>query len=253
MPTATFRFYAELNDFLPEERRFRALPFAFDVSPSVKDAIESFGVPHTEVDLIIANGESVGFDYRVRPGDFISVYPVFESIDISPIVKVRPEPLREPRFVLDAHLGRLARYLRALGFDTLYQPDSEDDALAHISRAEGRILLTRDRGLLKRGMVTHGYWVRATQPREQVVEVVRRFDLAARTRPFTRCVHCNGELRPATREEVRGRVPPGVLEDYDEFRVCQACGHVYWPGSHYRRMCSFIREVMEDASRNASW
>lgn len=244
MPRATFRFYAELNDFLPEERRFRPLPFIFDVAPSVKDAIESFGVPHTEVDLIIANGESVDFEYRVRPDDFISVYPMFETIDISPIVKVRPAPLREPRFVLDGHLGRLARYLRALGFDTVYHRDADDATLARISRQEGRILLTRDRGLLKRGMVTHGYWVRSTQPREQVMEVVRRFDLVDRVKPFTRCVHCNGLLRPATREEVRDNVPPGVVQDYDEFRVCQTCGHVYWPGSHYRRMRAFIRRIL---------
>lgn len=247
MSHARFRFYAELNDFLPEEKRYRTLDFLFDVAPAVKDAIESFGVPHTEVDLIIANGESVDFTYHVRDGDLISVYPVFESIDISPIVKVRPLPLREPRFVLDTHLGRLARYLRGLGFDVVYHNHCDDETLAHISREEGRILLTRDRGLLKRRLVTHGYWVRATQPRDQLVEVIRRFDLGNAARPFTRCPRCNGLLRSATREEVRDKVPARVLNMFEEFRVCTACGQPYWAGSHYRRMQDFFRRAVAQA------
>ncbi len=245
MGRTTFRFYAELNDFLPEERRYRPLDFTFDVAPSVKDAIESFGVPHTEVDLIIANGESVDFTYRLQDGDFISVYPVFETIDIGPIVKVRPTPLREPRFVLDTHLGRLARYLRGLGFDVAYRNRCDDETLARISQEERRILLTRDRGLLKRNLVTHGYWVRSTQPREQLVEVVRRFDLAGMVKPFTRCARCNGRLRRASREEVRDKVPPRVWQAFEDFRECEGCGQAYWPGSHYRRMREFFQRVLE--------
>ncbi len=132
MNHAEFRFYAELNDFLPPSKRLVPFSYPFEVSGSVKDMIESLGVPHTEVDLILANGESVGFSYLVRDGDRISVYPVFESIDIAPIVRVRPQPLRDPRFVLDTHLGRLASYLRMLGFDTLYQSDYQDEELLRI-------------------------------------------------------------------------------------------------------------------------
>ncbi|MCL4402662.1 MAG: Mut7-C ubiquitin/RNAse domain-containing protein, partial [Acidobacteria bacterium] len=138
---ATFRFYAELNDFLAPERRARPFDREFIDASTVKDMIESFGIPHTEVDLILANGESVDFDYIVRDGDRISVYPMFEALDISPLLRVRPRPLRDPRFVLDIHLGRLAGYLRMMGFDTLYRNDYTDAELARISRDEHRILL----------------------------------------------------------------------------------------------------------------
>src|SRR5271157_1471134 len=160
MKQASLRFYAELNDFLPPERRATDIPCPFHVSPAVRDLIESLGVPHTEVDLILANGESVDFDYPVRDGDRISVYPVFESLDIAPLARVRPEPLRHPRFVVDVHLGRLAASLRMLGFDALYRNDASDEELARTSSEQERILLTRDRGLLKRSAVTRGYYVR---------------------------------------------------------------------------------------------
>ena len=183
MSQVTFRFYAELNDFLPPPRRMVSFTHTFAGSVSVKDMIESLGVPHTEVDLILANGRSVDFTYLVAGGDRLSVYPVFESLDITPVLRVRPQPLRQTRFVLDTHLGRLASYLRLLGFDTLYRNDYADEELAHISSREKRILLTRDRGLLKRSEVTHGYCLRSTVSAEQLREVVQRFDLAGSARP----------------------------------------------------------------------
>jgi uncharacterized protein len=243
MNRASFRFYAELNDFLPPDRRAAAFVHAFDGSPSIKDLIEALGVPHTEVDLILVNGESVEFAYRVREGDRISVYPVFESLDITPLVRVRPRPLRETRFVLDTHLGRLAAYLRLLGFDTLYRNDTPDDVLAGISSSEGRILLTRDRGLLKRSQVTHGYCVRETDPRRQLAEVVRRFDLSRSIVPFQRCMCCNGVLQPVPKEEVSDRLPPRTRELHEEFHVCEACDRVYWKGSHYQEMRQLIDQV----------
>ena len=114
------RFYAELKDFLGVHHRWGRVSRTFDVPGSVKDMIEACGVPHTEVDLILANGESVDFSYQVGDGDRISVYPVFEAFDISSIVRVRPQALRRVRFVLDGHLGRVARYLRLVGLDTAY-------------------------------------------------------------------------------------------------------------------------------------
>ena len=217
MPGASFRFYAELNDFLPPERRGVAFLHSFLDRATVKDMIESFGVPHTEVDLILADGESVDFAHIVRDGEQISVYPVFEALDISPVLRVRPEPLRDPRFVLDTHLGRLAGYLRMVGFDTLYSNDCGDEELARISSGEHRILLTRDRGLLKRSAVTHGYYVRETAVRRQLAEVLRRFDLARAMRPFRLCLRCNTVLEPAARERVADRLPPRTAELFDEF------------------------------------
>jgi uncharacterized protein with PIN domain len=221
-----------------------AFAHAFELPASVKDMIESLGVPHTEVDLILANGESVDFTYLVQEGDRISVYPVFESLDITPVLRVRPQPLRDPRFVLDTHLGRLAVYLRLLGFDSLYRNDFTDDELARICSEEHRILLTRDRGLLKRSQVTHGYCVRTTEPRQQLAEVVQRFDLSDAIAPFQRCLRCNGLLRPVPKEAILDRLPPLTAQYYDDFSQCEACGQVYWPGPHYRRMQELIQQTI---------
>jgi len=237
---AWFRFYAELNDFLPPERRMTAFEHGFIDAAPVKDMIESLGVPHTEIDLILANGQSVDFTYVVQAGDRISVYPVFEALDIAPLVRLRPQPLREPRFVLDTHLGRLAGYLRMAGFDVLYRNNYGDEELARVSRDERRILLTRDVGLLKRGMVTHGYFVRETAVRRQFAEVMRRFDLFRSVRPFTRCLRCNTALEKAEKAEIAGRLPHRAAELYDEFLRCPECGRVYWKGGHYRRMREFL-------------
>jgi len=243
MKVAYFRFYAELNDFLPPPRTFVAFAQSFEVSGSVKDMIESLGVPHTEVDLILANGESVDFSYLVQEGDRISVYPVFESIDITPVLRVRPRPLRQTRFVLDIHLGRLANYLRMLGFDALYRNDYRDEELARVSHDEERILLTRDRNLLKRRAVEHGYCLRETRPRRQLLEVLERFDLLGSLAAFTRCLRCNGLLEPVAKERIAGRLLPETREHHQEFSQCASCGQVYWRGSHYRRMQQFIESL----------
>ena len=243
MPRAWFRFYAELNDLLLPERRFTEFAYDFLDAATVKDRIESFGVPHTEVDLVIVNGVSRGFDWRVEDGDRISVYPVFESLDIAGLTRLRPEPLREPRFVLDVHLGTLAAYLRMAGFDTLYRNCYSDDELASISSGEHRILLTRDVGLLKRREVTHGCFVRETAPRRQIREVVRRLDLGRLLRPFTRCMRCNDALRPASKDEVAGLLPPRIAALHDEFQRCPQCGRVYWKGGHHRRMQTIVEEL----------
>jgi uncharacterized protein with PIN domain len=243
MKRARFRFYAELNDFLPNDARGSDLTREFELGASVKDMIEAFGVPHTEVEFVLVNGKSVDFSHRVEDGDDISVYPVFESFDISEVVRVRPQPLRESRFVLDAHLGTLARYLRLLGFDCDYRNDFSDRELVDVSVSEGRVLLTRDVGILKRSAVTHGYFVRATEPRAQAIEVLRRFDLFGRVEPFRRCLSCNGRLEQVPKADVEARLPPRTARYYNEFRVCSDCERVYWKGSHYSRMLGFVEEV----------
>ena len=244
MPEASFRFYAELNDFLPRERRQVTFKHAFAGRSSVKDRIEALGVPHTEVDLILVNGVSVDFAYILQDGDQVSVYPVFEALDLTPLVRLRPRPLREPKFVLDAHLGKLAGYLRLVGFDTLYRNDFADAELARLAEAEKRILLTKDRGLLKRRQVTRGYCVRAADPGQQIREVLAYFDLFSAARPFTRCLNCNGHLTPVEREAVAGCVPPDVWENHADFHVCAGCGKVYWRGSHYDRLSRFVTEIL---------
>ena len=203
----SIRFYEELNDFLPPDQRKTDISHVLKQPRSIKDLIESIGVPHTEIDLIIVNGESVGFNYQVDDGDRISVYPVFESLDISPLNHCQPQPLRKTRFVLDTHLGRLAAYLRMLGFDTLYRNDYDDPELARISVEEHRILLTCDRQLLMRKQITHGYFVRSRQSQQQLLEVLRRFDLFNNLQPFTRCMDCNGTIQPVNKQQVEAALP----------------------------------------------
>ncbi|MBZ4420810.1 Mut7-C RNAse domain-containing protein [Myxococcus sp. RHSTA-1-4] len=241
----TVRFYGALNDFLSPERRgqeFLHVPLG---GPSVKDFIESLGPPHPEVDVVLVDGEAVDFAYRVRPGSRVAVYPPFHSLDVTPVTRVGPPPQEEPRFVLDVGLGRLAGFLRMLGFDSLWRNDYADDVLARLSHDEDRILLTRDLGVLKRGEVLRGYFPRSTDPAHQLVEVVRRFGLTARMRPFTRCLACNGALTSAQPHEVHGRVPEGVTERHSRFQQCADCQRVYWAGSHHQRMQALIDKLRE--------
>jgi uncharacterized protein with PIN domain len=227
----------------------QATTHGFDVSGSVKDMIEALGVPHTEVDVILVNGVPVDFSYQVRDGDHISVYPSFESLDSPSLKHLKPQPPSEKRFILDTHLGRLAAYLRMLGFDSLYSNESQDDELAQISAREGRILLTRDQGLLKRNIVTNGYWVRTTLPREQVFEVVSYFDLVPLMNPFRRCVHCNSLLETVSKELILHRLLPETKRHHNEFYICPACDRIYWKGSHYRRMMNFIEKIRRRSER----
>jgi uncharacterized protein with PIN domain len=240
MPECDFRFYEELNDFLPPARRKRTFAYRFQGTPAVKDAIEALGVPHTEVDLVLVNGASVRFSHRLRCGERVAIYPVFERLDITPLVRLRPAPLRTPRFVADVHLGTLARWLRLLGFDTLYDRTAQDPDLVRCSVAERRILLTRDVGLLKHGVLTHAHYVRATAPDRQLEEVVRALDLARKARPFTRCLRCNGRLARVTLREVAAEIPQDIRRRFRRFVRCAECGRVYWPGSHYQRLRSRI-------------
>ncbi len=244
MPQVFFRFYAELNDLLPAEKRQVTFAQPFKDRVTVKHLIESLGVPHGEVDLILVDGEPADFGHIVAADERISVYPVFESLDVGELNRLRPRPLRESRFVLDTHLGQLASYLRLLGFDTLYRNDYDDPELAGISHEQGRILLTRDRGLLKRKIVSHGYVVRQTDPAEQLLEVVERFDLRGQFEPFRRCLRCNGLIEAVDKAAVVDQLPANTRRYYDEFRQCADCGQVYWQGSHYQRMRTFLKRTL---------
>jgi uncharacterized protein len=238
------RFYAELNDFLCPRRRGRSFEVEVGPGTTVKDLVESRGVPHVEIDVILVNGTSVDFTHRLQHGDRVAVYPVFEALDIRPILRLRPAPLRHPSFVLDVHLGKLARLLRLFGFDALWQREADAAALVASSVNEGRTLLSRDRQVLRRGALTRAYYVRETEPRRQVVEVLRRFDLFDAVTPFGRCLECNGLLEPVEKAQVEDLLPPRTRREHDEFHRCEGCGHLYWKGSHYDRLLSLVDEVL---------
>jgi uncharacterized protein with PIN domain len=237
------RAYAELNDFLPPEQRGTTFSRPCLAHQTVKDLIEATGIPHTEVDLILVNGESVGFSHRPTAGDRLAVYPVFEAVDIAPIARVRPSPLRDPRFVVDVHLGPLARLLRLCGFDVSWSNDLDDDTIAELSEIQRRIVLTQDRGLLKRRRVTHGLFVRPQAPLGQVVEVLRRLDLADRMAPFTRCVRCGGVLAEVPKSDILDRLEPLTRAHHDRFQRCGSCGQIYWAGSHRDKLTDLIDQI----------
>lgn len=243
MNCAWFRFYAELNDLLKPAQRKVSFTYCFWGQPAVKDLIESLGVPHTEVDLVLINGQPVDLSHHVRDGDRISVYPAFKTIDIAPLRYRCPVLPSEVRFILDTHLGRLASYLRMTGFDALYSNKYQDAELAQLSVQEHRILLTRNRNLLKRGEITHGYLVRENEPKSQLVEILNRFNLFHAIKPFRRCIPCNGLLKRVPKKEVEDRLPPRTREYYQIFYICSNCGRIYWPGSHYENMKKFIQEI----------
>ena len=236
----SIRFYEELNFFLTKEKQKTRFETQFRFGDTVKALIESLGIPHTEVDLILVNQNSVSFSYQLKNRDRVSVYPVFESFNIAPLTKVRPVPLRETKFILDVHLGRLARYLRVLGFDSHYANSYDDETLSRISEAEGRIVLTRDRGLLKRKIISHGYCIRSRNPSEQLVEVIKRFDLNENLNPFSLCLRCNVPLLSIPKKQIKAKLPPLVLSRYNRFRICPACSRIYWKGSHWEQMLSIL-------------
>ncbi len=243
------RFYEELNDFLAQDQHETDFNVELKKIRSVKDLIESVGIPHTEVDVIIINGESVDFNYQVQPDDYISVYPVSDSlpgsilIDSSSIQHCQPEKSGEPRFVLDVHLGRLAAYLRMLGFDTGYRNDYDDPTLADISVDENRILLTCDRLLLMRKQISHGYFVRNRQPQQQLLEILSHFGLYDNLKPFTRCMHCNGETKPVKKQVIETQLLSKTKKYYNDFFQCSSCKKIYWKGSHYLKMKEMIESV----------
>jgi uncharacterized protein with PIN domain len=237
------RVYAELNDFLPAESRGVTLRRPFRPHQTVKDVVEAMGVPHTEVDVILVNGDPQDFAWRPAFGDRIAGYPRFEALDVGPVARLRPAPLRDPRFVVDVNLGRLAWQLRLLGFDVWWSSDAHDANLVDISLSQHRILLTRDRGLLKRRAITHGLFVRAEDPEEQVFEVIRRLDLRQRLAPLTRCLLCNGPLVPVGKDEVTDRLEPLTRRYYAKFSRCTGCGKIYWAGSHYDRLVRHVERI----------
>lgn len=163
--------------------------------------------------------------------------------------RLQPPIPQRPRFLLDVHLGRLARLLRLLGCDADYANHRDDPELVALARQQDRVLLTRDRGLLSRRAVTHGYLVRADDPVAQLEEVVDRFELCATLRPFTRCLECNGELEDVAKAEVLHRLEPGTRREQHRFRRCRGCDRIYWRGTHHRRLTAIVDRIVERCRR----
>jgi len=247
MVSASFRFYDELNDFLARARRGRDVAMPCAQNATVKHMIEALGVPHTEVELILVNGASSGLERLLEEGDRVAAYPRFSRFDVGPLARLRLRPPGRMRFVADAHLGGLARLLRMAGFDTIYANTIHDDEIEARAIEESRIVLTRDRELLKRRGVEFGCYVRALHAQEQLRDVFARYGLAERARPFTVCLHCNAPLRSVPKAAVLERLPPAVRISQEAFSTCDCCGRVFWQGSHWKRMAAMLRTAMDHA------
>lgn len=247
MVCATFRFYGELNDFLPRERRGRDIDTPCARMATTRHMIEALGVPHTEVELVLVNGQAAGLDLLLEEGDRVAVYPRFTRFDVTDLAPLPALPPGRLRFVADAHLGGLARLLRMAGFDTIYDNGLRNDQIEVLAVEEERVVLTRDRELLKRRTIEYGCYVRALKAQDQLREVFERLGLAERARPFTRCLHDNAALRSVSKAEVLARLPPQVAATQEAFNTCDVCGRVYWQGSHWERM----RGMLARASHNA--
>lgn len=242
MAQATFHFFGELNYFLSLQRKDVKFTHSFPERASIKDTIEALGVPHPEVNSILVNGEAVDFSYLLRDGDRVEVHPPSSKLDRA--ICLQPPYPGIPRFVLDVHLGKLASLLRMLGFDTLYDNNYADDELALISSSQQRIVLTRDKGVLMRSLVTYGYYVRSTNSEEQLIEILRRFNLFDAVSPFQRCIRCNGCLEPVDKVTIEDRLPPRTKQEIDRFHRCHNCDRIYWQGAHYDRMLQFVESVL---------
>jgi uncharacterized protein len=230
MSTATFLFIGRLNDFLVRDRRNQVIHVQFRGRQTIKHLAESLGVPHPEMGRVQVNGQERTLDTITEDGDRVEILPIPNGL------------LEDPRFILDGHLGRLAAYLRMLGFDCLYQNDYDDEELAELAHQEGRILLSRDRRLLMRKVISVGYCLRSLDPVEQLAEVIERFDLENRIVPFHRCLRCNHPLEPVAKEAILDRLEPLTRLYFDEFQICPACKQIYWKGSHYERMARLIEQ-----------
>jgi len=226
-----------LNDFLPARLRGKSVTVEFRTNQTFKDLIESIGVPHPEIAGIQVNGQNSGLNETAIPDSMVDVIP-YEPGD----PRIRPSNIC---FVLDCHLGKLASYLRILGFDVAYANDAKDETLAEISASENRILLTRDRGLLKRNRVQFGYYVRSQNPRSQLIEIIHRYHLGSEIQPFTRCPLCNGCLRPVEENDVSQLLPAKTRTYFDHFWQCVSCRKVYWQGSHYQRIQGWLKTFLE--------
>ncbi len=243
----TIRFFSVLNDFLPAEQRQQRLVLKVTPRRSIKDVLESLGVPHVEIDRIqlhTLNGpESCDVDFSYHPvaGDDFTVYPETHPLSGTGLIPAVSGPYR---FLLDVHLGKLARLLRLLGFDSFYRNDLDDPLLARLSRVQERLLLTQDRHLLMRSEISQGLFIRSQQPRIQLEEVLQRYELHQAAQPFTRCMNCNGQLKTVPKAVVFDRLPPKVKKWCDTFSRCLACDNIYWQGTHHARMKKWATELL---------
>lgn len=239
------RCFGELNDFFKNKKRKRKV--FFKDRQTIKDIIESVNIPHTEVYLIIKENEPITFNHLVKDGDIISIYPFFRTIEIESDLKTTRKKFEGiPKFIADVHLGKVVSYLRILGFDTLYHNNYDDQILAELSIQQKRILLTRDHGLLMRKIVKYGYFIRSDNPKEQLKEIILRYNLFKYINRFSRCPKCNGILKKVKKDLIIDRLEPKTKKYYKDFQICSNCNKIYWKGSHFKNIDKLINKIKDE-------
>jgi uncharacterized protein with PIN domain len=239
-------FHGDLGFFLKRQQRSAQPPSVvtriLNRKTSAKDVIEGCGVPHPEVDLILAGGEPVDFSAQVETRTTLDVSPVSDD---GPFPSARLQARNVRTFVADGHLGKLVRDLRLLGIDVRYRPGADDRELLATAVRENRALLTRDRPLLMHRVLSSGYYPRSQFSPEQTVAVVRRFGLAQTLAPFTRCLRCNGLLAVTSKNAIIDQLEPLTRLYYDDFQQCLDCGQTYWRGSHLQKLEKRVKSLID--------
>jgi uncharacterized protein with PIN domain/sulfur carrier protein ThiS len=235
--TARFRIYPAIAAFVATERR--NVPFDHDCAraATLKNALEALGIPHTEIAAVRVNDAPATLERIVRDADYVEAWGYADTGTTQPTVGLD--------FVADAHLGGLARFLRMLGFDTIHANSITDADIRRLAYDERRVVLSRDRELLKCADVMTGCYVRAIRPEAQLREVACRFGLAKHARPFTRCLRCNTPLTTVDKSQVLCELPQSVARDQHAFYRCGSCNRIYWPGSHYVRMRAALERMLQ--------
>lgn len=237
-----FTFFGDLSALLKRPHHEGRLDYPLQDTPAVKDAVEACGIPHTEVDLLVCDQVSIDWTYRLGGGERILVYPPGYPVVLEQALHLAARPL-SARFILDVHLGKLARKLRLLGFDCLYRNDYDDREIIDIALQNERIILTADRGILKHKEVHYALLIRSIRADLQVDEVLKRFQFYTLIKPFFRCASCNGLLVEVNKEQVGEQLLPGTAESYQHFHQCKDCGKVYWRGAHFRHLSPWLQRI----------
>jgi uncharacterized protein len=240
------KFHDDLTFFLKSRTRSQVIERNLGEKTSVKDVIESCGVPHPEVDLILVNSKPVNFSHSIVKDADIDLYPVQSQCLLFKEKRLQVRSIK--RFVADGHLGTLARNLRLFGFDVAYDRQAQDGQLLSVMEREDRALLTRDRRLLMHAIVRHGYCPRSQNAEDQTIEVIRRFHLFDSITPFTRCLRCNGPLQKVVKADIIQKLEPLTKIYYEDFRRCTGCGQIYWAGSHFSRLHRRLEKIRERCS-----
>jgi uncharacterized protein len=241
--TAVLCFFGEIRDFLGPDNREAGVAYPVDRRAAIKDVVEALGIPHTEIGKILVDGREVDFCHLLRPGKTVQVLSHDLPIRVDRAKLLRPRPYPGPRFIVDVNVGKLARLLRILGIDAAYDHEWTDEMIAALGHKEMRVVLSRDKDLLKRSLVEHGRLIRSTRPMEQLAEVLRNFDLKGSFDLFSRCLRCNVALQHVSKEAVLHRLEPKTRQYYHRFQFCPCCERIYWRGSHHERMLEEMKEL----------